>query len=109
MMSAITVFEKKTYDAERRKIIAQAKGVDIVTKDTFVPMFRFIKWMTPVFLEETVPIKVWDNQPVNESEQCRLLEEDAALFNRDRQAQSARWIAMLVVGLNPTAGFPDPW
>ena len=66
MMPTITVFEKKADHAERGKIIAQAKRLNIVTEDAFMPMFRFIEWMTPVFFEETVTVKIRDHQAINE-------------------------------------------
>lgn len=107
MMTAIAVFKEKTDDFEHGEIAVQIKAIHVVTQDPFIAMRGFAEGMTTILSEEAITIEVRDHQPIDEPEQRRLIEEDAALLGRDSQTKRSVCIAMGVVGVDPAAGFPD--
>ena len=107
MMAAIAMLEEKAYGTEGREVIVQAERIDVMTQNAFISVRRFGEWVTPVLFPEAVPVEIRNHQPIDESEQCRLVEEHSALLDRNGKAQRAVGIAMLIVGHDPAAYFLD--
>ncbi len=108
MMAAISMLEEKAYDSKDSEVIAQAERIEVMTQNAFMSVCCFVEWMTPVLFPEAVPVEIRNHQPIDESEQRRLLEEHPALLDRNGKAQRAAGIAMIVIGPDPAAHFLDP-
>ena len=83
MMAAIAMLEEKAYYSEGCEVIVQAECINIMTQNAFISVRRFVEWMSAVFLPETVPIEIWNHQPIDKSEKRRLLEKYPALIDRN--------------------------
>jgi hypothetical protein len=69
MVASVSVLNEETHDGQRRQIIDQAQGVDVVLDDSLVTVLLFIKRMPTVFFPIAIPIEVRNDEPVYESGQ----------------------------------------
>ena len=102
VVATIAMLEEKADDGQRRDGVPQAEGIDVVAQDALGSVRRLTEWVVAVLPPEAVPIQIRDKQEIDESEERRLLEEEAALLDRYCEAQGAVGIEMVVVGADST-------
>ena len=82
MVTAIAMLEEETDRRQRSEGILQAERIHVVAQDALAPMRCFIERMITIFDPEAVPVQIGDYQPIDESEERRLLKKHASLFDR---------------------------